>query len=641
MEIYGFIPSCRSLKPPAGGQPLNKIALPTDTFAWNAVLQSHLTAGEPHLAVVAYRKMLLSGAVPDRHSLPRALAAARLSSSFFAGRQVHCHALKLRLAGDSFVISAIVELYSRFAGVDAAASVLFFCNPKSCIPWSLLAKFYLLEKRPSSALQVFLQSADSGVSLDAVLLATAARACGEMKSVPDAKKVHEIAKGRGFDRDLLVGNSLLKMYVECGKIEESRALFDFMMFKDEISWTTVIAGMVRHGEFNEGLKLLREMATAGANPDEFTVSAALPACARMAAGKQGKEIHGYIVRHRIEMNTTVQNALMDMYAKSGSVDIAAKVFDEMAEKDEISWTVMIMAYSLHGKGEMGISLFREMEKRNRNGTEPDRKTLLAALHACNTARMVEEGRDLFNRINGEEKRSAMTVMVSLLARSGMVEEARAFAKENGMADLATSQTAVIAGCRIHGARKTGLRIAERILERDPMNVEIYVILSNTYWAMGKPGKAKVMRQMMMDMGLKAKKACSWIEIGGKIHAFGTGDLSHPRSQRIYWELERLRKRMEQEEGYEDVEDFCFHEVDEERECVPIGHSEMLAIGLGLVSGGHGRRTAVRVTKNMRVCRNCHESGKKISNITGREILLRDPERFHRFVDGLCSCQDFW
>ncbi|KAK8951475.1 Pentatricopeptide repeat-containing protein [Platanthera zijinensis] len=625
------------LKPPSAHHSFSKTPLSTHTFFWNGMLQAHLTSGDPHLAVLAYRDMLLAGVLPDRHSLPRALAASRLSSSFFTGRQIHSHALKLSLSGNSYVLAALMELYAQVAGADAASPLLSQSNPQSSIAYTLLAKLYMLEKNPHSALQIFFHLAASGIELDPVAVATAVKACREMKSAREGKKVHEIARERKLDCDILVANSLLKMYINCGRMEESLALFDSMPSKDVVSWTTIINCNARIGRFNEGLKLFRAMMIGGVKPDEFAVCAVLPACARMAARKSGMEIHGFIIRQRIETTAAVQNALIDMYSKSGSLEIASKVFERMPERDIISWTVLILGYSWHGLGKLGLTLFRQINKDA--GAELDGATYSAALHACGTDCIVDEGDNVFKLIGKDNSEpDHLVLMVRILARSGKFGRVQNFLEEHRMERNLDALRAVLDGCRIHSNARMGRRVAEQLIELNPLIAENYVLLSNMCRSNGKCGMVKKMREMIADMGLKPKKACSWIEIRCKVHTFGTGDISHPRSERIYWELRQLMKRME-EEGYVPVEDFNFHDVDEEMECIPYGHSEMLAIAFGLISTLVSN--VVRVTKNMRVCRNCHESAKFISRIAGREIVLKDPERFHRFVDGSCSCQDVW
>ena len=70
-----------------------------------------------------------------------------------------------------------------------------------------------------------------------------------------------------------------------------------------------------------------------------------------------------------------------------------------------------------------------------------------------------------------------------------------------------------------------------------------------------------------------------------------------------------------------------------------GPSEKLAMAFGILNLPRGK--TVRVTKNLRVCGDCHEMAKFMSKRFGREIILRDSNRFHHFKDGSCSCRGCW
>ncbi|KAJ6945777.1 hypothetical protein NC651_000745 [Populus alba x Populus x berolinensis] len=114
----------------------------------------------------------------------------------------------------------------------------------------------------------------------------------------------------------------------------------------------------------------------GIKPDSLSVSSVLPACARTIARKNGKAIHRHLLGNGIDLNLIVQNATVDMYAKSELVNCALKVFERMKKRDAISWTVMILGFSLHGKGELGVELSRGMEKDQR--AEIDQFTCVAS-----------------------------------------------------------------------------------------------------------------------------------------------------------------------------------------------------------------------------------------------------------------------
>ncbi|KAB1201698.1 hypothetical protein CJ030_MR7G000347 [Morella rubra] len=616
---------------------LDEIPVPdTDIFAWNNLLQIHLTNGDFDLVISTYTQLLLRGTVrPDRRTLPRVLTASCRSGDIFLGKQLHGHALKLGFSSDHYVVTALIQMYGRLDSVDTARWLFEKSAHGNSVAWTLLARLYIMKNKPGLAIDMFDQMIESGAEIDSVALATVVGACGVVKSLQQGRKLHRIARNYGLEFDVLVSNSLLKMYIDCGSMKDARENFDGMPAKDVVSWTAIINGYVKKGGFNEGLKLLRQMSVDGFKPDALTFSSILPACARMAAHKHGKEIHGYLLRNSTYLNLMVQNAVMDMHVKSGFIEYASRIFNTMKNKDVVSWTVMIMGYSLHGQGERGVHLFRTMES---NSTiQIDQVTYTAVLHACRTACMVEQGKFFFNCITAP-KVEHYSLMVALLSRAGLFDEAGIFIEEHKIQNHAEVLRALLDGWRNHQQPKLGKRVIEQLCDLEPLNAENYVLLSNWYAYRARWDMVDKLRETVRDMGLKPRKAYSWIEFRNKVHVFGTGDVSHPRSKRISSELQCLVKKME-DEGYRPSPDFSLHDVEEERECIQIGHSELLAIAFGLISTQPG--ATIRVTKNLRVCRSCHDSAKVISKIVGREIILKDLNCFHHFKDGLCSCGDFW
>jgi hypothetical protein len=174
---------------------------------------------------------------------------------------------------------------------------------------------------------------------------------------------------------------------------------------------------------------------------------------------------------------------------------------------------------------------------------------------------------------------------------------------------------------------------------EPENTGHYILLSNTYAATGRWDDVEKLRKTMKGRCLKKTPGCSFIEVNNKVHAFVVGDKSHPQSQDIYTMLETLAEQMG-EAGYVPDTNFVLHDVEEElKEHMLYSHSEKLAIAFGLISTSPG--TPIQITKNLRVCGDCHSASKFISKLVKREIIVRDANRFHHFKDGLCSCGDYW
>jgi pentatricopeptide repeat protein len=383
------------------------------------------------------------------------------------------------------------------------------------------------------------------------------------------------------------------------------------------------------------------MHRAGIELSPVTISCVLPACAILAALQQGKEIHNYAIKRELRSNVSVGSALVDMYGKCGDVEIARKVFDKMNKRDVILWTSLIAGYGMHGYGEDALALFHHMERTN---LKPDHVTFVALLSACSHAGLINEGWQCFDRMKIEYRITPLVehyaCMVDLLGRSGHLDEAYEFIKKMPIEPSSGVWGALLGACRVHCNVHLAEIVAEHLFEMEPGNPGFYVLLSNIYAAVGRRDGVHEVRSMMKERGVKKMPGCSWIELNNKVHAFIAGDKSHPRLEEIHATLENLVQQLK-EEGYSPDTRFVLDDVEEEEEKKRIlsGHSEKLAIIFGLISTSPG--TPIRITKNLRMCGDCHSASKYISKVVARRITVRDLNRFHHFEDGLCSCGDYW
>lgn len=332
-----------------------------------------------------------------------------------------------------------------------------------------------------------------------------------------------------------------------------------------------------------------------------------------------------------------------MYAKSGSIDDARRVFfDRMADRDVVSWNVMIGGLAQHGCGHEALEVFRKMIA---DGVEPDEISFVAVLSACSHAGLVDEGRRLYTAMLQEYGIKPTVLhcncMVDLLGRAGHLEEAKLFIDEMRPVEPNVSTWGALLGaCRSYKNVELGQLAANERAKLDPENASTYVLLSNIYAAAGMWQEVTMVRTMMQERGIRKQPGCSWIEVDNKIHAFYKGDTSHPEAEEIYAELSRLTEHIKAE-GYTPETGLVLHDIHEnERESVLCSHSERLAIAYGLISSPNVS-SPLYVYKNLRVCSDCHTATKFISKVTRKEIVVRDANRFHQFKDGVCSCRDYW
>lgn len=194
-------------------------------------------------------------------------------------------------------------------------------------------------------------------------------------------------------------------------------------------------------------------------------------------------------------------------------------------------------------------------------------------------------------------------------------------------------------CRIHGQVELAEKVAESLLELQPCNPGHYILLANIYAKACRWKEVAKVRKLMTHQRIKKVPGWTWIEMDNKVHKFGVGDVAHPLSKGIHEELKRLGEKLEMV-GYVPDTNFVLHDIDEELKLDLLHiHSEKLAITYGLMGTPEGH--PIRITKNLRVCGDCHTFIKYVSLVTRRVIVARDANRFHHFKEGACSCRDYW
>eukprot|EP01018_Ginkgo_biloba_P008730 Gb_35202 [translate_table: standard] len=611
-----------------------------NVVSWTSMIAGYMQHGLSDKSLTLFRQMQQTVTKPDPFILGNVLRACGNLEAQEQGKQIHAHIIGAGFQAHVSVNNSLVFMYAKCGRIENARQVFDVMLKRDTVSWTAVIAGYAQNGYGEEALKLFRQMWWEGTKPDHFIFASVLRACSSLIDLEQGKQVHAHLVKTGFEFHVSVGNALATMYDKCGIIEDAYQVFEKMAIRDVVSWTAMITGLAQHGCGEEALKLFCQMRQTDSKPELFVFATVLRACASVAALEQGKQIHNLIIRTGCELDVFVGSALVDMYAKCGSIDDAREVFNNMPERNVVSWTVMICGYAQHGHGKEALQLFEQMQVA---GMKPDHVTFVGVLSACRHAGLVDEGRHYFDSMTRDHcikpRLDHYACMVDLLGRVGHLDEAEDFINNMPCEPDAIVWGALLGACRVHGNTKLAKSVAERLLELQPQCTGTHVLLANIYAAGGRWDDAANVRKLMNNKGLKKELGQSWIDVKNRVHTFVVEDRLHPQSEEIYAMLERLAKQMK-DAGYVPDTNFVLHDVEEEqKEQVLCYHSEKLAIAFGLISTVPG--TPIRISKNLRVCGDCHSATKFISKIVGREIVVRDTNRFHHFKDGLCSCGDYW
>ncbi len=258
--------------------------------------------------------------------------------------------------------------------------------------------------------------------------------------------------------------------------------------------------------------------------------------------------------------------------------------------------------------------------------------------------LVGEGVRLFDvmqtKYNIGPTKEHYSCLVDLFARAGQLDKAEEVIMNAPVEGDVVMWTTLLGGCRTYGDVERAERAAAHILELDPQNTPVYVLLGNIYAAARRWDDEARIRKLMQDRGVQKEPGQSWIEINGKVHTFMMDDRAHPEHKAIAAKMAEVSSEI-RAMGYVPDTTWALHNVDEEQKAEMLcRHSEKLAIAYGLMSTPPG--TPLIVVKNLRVCGDCHAATKLIAKAYGREIRVRDANRYHHFSkDGTCSCCDYF
>lgn len=565
-------------------------------------------------------------------------------------KQIHAQALRTALPQQhkTLLIYSRIIHFASFADLDYAFRVFYQIENPNSFTWNTLIRACArsVDAKPQ-AIVLFQRMIEQGNVLpDKHTFPFALKACAYLFAFSQGKQAHAHIFKRGLVSDVYINNSLIHFYATCGHLDLANKVFDNMLERSLVSWNVMIDAFVQFGEFDSALKLFRRMQILF-EPDGYTFQSITSACAGLATLSLGTWAHAYILRHcdhSLVTDVLVNNSLIDMYCKCGSLDIARQVFESMPKRDLTSWNSIILGFALHGRAEAALKYFDRLVEEE--SFSPNSITFVGVLSACNHRGMVSEGRDYFDVMINEYNITPVLehygCLVDLLARAGNIDEALHLVSNMPMKpDAVIWRSLLDACCKKHASVVLSEEVAKQIIESEGgICSGVYVLLSRVYASARRWNDVGLVRKLMTDKGVTKEPGCSSIEIDGIAHEFFAGDTSHPQTKQIYGVLDLIDEKLKSRGYTPDYSQAAMvDELDDGKQSSLRLHSERLAIALGILNLKPG--LPIRVFKNLRVCKDCHEVTKLISRIFNVEIIVRDRARFHHFKDGSCSCMDYW
>ncbi|KAK1413951.1 hypothetical protein QVD17_29688 [Tagetes erecta] len=505
-----------------------------DLVSWNAILSGYSQEGSYEVeAVSTFIEMIRLGLRLDHVSFTSAVSACGHARNLGFGKQIHALAVKRGYGTHESVCNVLISTYSKCDCIKDAKLVFEGMVTRNVVSWTTMISI-----SEEHAVSLFKDMRMDDVYPNEVTFVGLIHAICANDMVKEGEMVHGLCIKSSFFHELVVANSFITMYAKFESINNAIKVFQEIDNKVIITWNALVSGLTQNKMFQEALKTFN-FTIMESTPNEYTFGSVLSAVASSESISltYGQSCHSYLFKLGLNHNPIVSGALLDMYAKRGSINESCKVFNEIKIKNQVAWTAIISAYSRHGDYESVMKLYDDIKTQS---FEPDSITFLSVLTACGRKGMVEKGNEVFESMvklyKIEPTPEHYSCMVDMYGRAGRLKEAEEFLNLiPGRVGLPVLQS-LLGSCKVHGNMEMGKRVSDALLKMEPKESGSYVLMSNLYAERADWEEVAKIRKGMRENNVKKVVGLSWADvhnIDGPMHAFSSDDTSHPQTDEIY------------------------------------------------------------------------------------------------------------
>ncbi|KAL1220849.1 Pentatricopeptide repeat-containing protein [Cardamine amara subsp. amara] len=295
-------------------------------------------------------------------------------------------------------------------------------------------------------------------------LLTLLRECINVKSLRQAKLVHQRILAVGLRRDAVLCKSLINVYFTCEDHCSARLVFeDFDIRSDVYIWNSLVSGYSKNSMFNDALEVFKRLLNCPiCVPDSYTYPNVIKAYGVLGREFLGRMIHTLVVKSGYVCDVVVASSLVSMYAKFNLFENSVQLFDEMTERDVASWNTVISCFYQSGEAEKALEMFGRMES---SGCEPNSVSLTVAISACSRLLYLERGKEIHRKYvkkGFESDEYVNSALVDMYGKCDCLEMAREIFQQMPKKSL-VAWNSMIRGYVAKGDSKSCVELLNRMI----------------------------------------------------------------------------------------------------------------------------------------------------------------------------------
>ncbi|XP_047323486.1 pentatricopeptide repeat-containing protein At1g14470 [Impatiens glandulifera] len=355
----------------------------------------------------------------------------------------HGYLVKLGYCCNKYVRNAVMGMYGNYGPIEDARRMFDEMSERAVVDWNLMISGYWDWGNENEACRIF-----------------------ELAPV----------------KDVITWTTMVTGFSKINDIKNARIYFDQMPEKNIVSWNAMLSGYAQNGFGEEAICLFNELMNSGLEPNETTWVSVISACSIVGDPILSDSVVKMLGQKNPKPNFYVKTALLDMYAKRGSLETARKIFDElgshrspvtwnamisaysrlgelvlakelfdrMPKKDSITWNSLIAGYAQNAQPSMAIDIFKKMIS---SDSTPDEITIVSVLSACGQMGAIEFGNWVVANILRKNQisltLSGYTSLIFMYSKCGNMKDAQDVFDKMPIRSV-ISYNALITGLAAHG-----------------------------------------------------------------------------------------------------------------------------------------------------------------------------------------------
>ncbi|KAK6923896.1 Pentatricopeptide repeat [Dillenia turbinata] len=496
------------------------------------------------------------GTRPTKYFLCSALNFCAKTLNWNLGLQLHAHIIRSGNEENVFLNTGLVDFYAKCGAMPKAKRVFDRMVCHDLVSWTSIICGFSQNGYGEEAILFFKMMLETRFKPNCFTYVSVIGACRGLESVFELTALfHCRVIKLGFEGNTFVASALIDCYSKCGSLDQAVFLFEASIVRDSILVNSMISGYAQNSYCVEAINLfIMERQNGNFSPSDHTFSSVLDACAKLTTLLQGRQVHTLIVKLGSDNNVFVLCALLDMYAKCGSIDDAQRIFDQSSKRNRVLWTSIITGYALSGRGLKSVEFFERLLKEE--WFTPDHICFTSILTACNHAGFLDEGEIYFEKMSRDyglvPELDQYGCMIDLYARRGKLKKAKELMEEMPYEPNYVMLSSFLSSCKIHGEVELGKEAANWILKIAPDKVAPYIALAHIYSGAGLWSEVAKIKEIINRKVVKKNAGWSWIEVDKRVHFFSVGEIQFPE---IYLVLDMVNLEFKESGACVDIDLF--------------------------------------------------------------------------------------